>query len=99
MVPGGGRAVVAGLSGSSTSGRSSRPLWAGWSGRDRARWAEGGGEQLVVAGLPGPVPRKVQAESSGGGGDPGRDVDQLGADRGGAGLGVEGSGEDAGGAG
>src|SRR3954447_17888810 len=34
-------------------GRSSRPCWTGWSARDRARWGEGGGEQLLVAGLQG----------------------------------------------
>src|SRR4051794_28943045 len=73
--------------------------WAGWSGRNRARWAEGGGEQLLVAGLPGPVPGQVQAQSSGGGGDPRRDGDELGADRRRSGLAVERPGKSAGGAG
>lgn len=49
--------------------------------------------------LPAPVLGQVEGESAGACGDPGGDVDQVAADGAGAGLGVEGGGEVAGGAG
>lgn len=57
----------------------------------------GGVEQVCPGVLPGPVVRQVQGEAPGGAGDPGGDVDEVGAEGGGGGLGVEGGGQSAGG--
>ncbi len=45
--------------------------------------------------LPGPSPRQVQGEAAGGAGDPGGDMDQVGAQGGGGGLGMEDRGQGA----
>jgi len=52
-------------------------------------WSAGAGEQLFPAVLPWPVPWQVQGQPPGGGGDPGWDGDQVSADGGGGGFGVE----------
>ncbi len=57
------------------------------------------GEQLLEGGLPGPVGRQVQPQAVGGAGDPGRGVNQLGANGAGAGSGMAGGGQRTGGAG
>src|SRR5690606_21934497 len=59
----------------------------GWRS-SRGGWRAAGGVEEVVRGLlPGPVPGEVQQPGAGAVGDPGRDVDELSADRGGACLG------------
>ena len=80
------------MSGSSTVGCSSGPVVAGWSG------SGGRGPEVLPRGSPGPVGRQVQHEPPGGGRDPGRDGDQLGAQGRPAGLGVLGPGGGSGGA-
>lgn len=62
-------------------------------------WHVHGREQAFPGGLPGPFIGQVEPYSSGAGGGPCRDVDQLGPDRAGPGSGEQALGEDPGGAG
>src|SRR6266508_696173 len=67
---------------------------AGWAGLGRVRrWGVDGGEQVVEGGLPGPVLGQAQRDVAAAvAGEPGRNVDQVAAQGGAAGLAVEGRG-------
>ena len=73
------------------------PLWflvgpggGGWSGAGGGQGVvQGAAEQFVEAGFPGPVLGQVEHEAPRGAGDAGGDVDQVGAQGGAAGAGVQ----------
>jgi len=76
------------------------PVGAGWSGCCGGGWPGGDGvEELLPPGFPGPVPGQVQGRAAPGGGDTGRDADQVRTQRRGGGLGVQPAGQRPGGAG
>src|SRR5664279_6610598 len=75
------------------------PFGAGWSGRCWVWWPADRVEQSFPAVLPGPVLGQVNDQSPRGPGEAAWDRDQLPADRGGGGFGVEDRGDGPGGAG
>ena len=92
-----GRAKAAGLSGVSTVVLRSGPCRAmvGLGGA----WSADRGVQVGPGRFPGPSLGQVQGQAARGAGEPGGNVDQVGADGGGGGAGVERAGQGPGGAG